>query len=215
MQDKLRAFIDTLFEDAPAGKKAVELKEEMLQNLNDKYNDLLSEGKSEEAAYNLAVASVGDVGELLRYLRREEGASSSEQENLMRYRRRSAIVVPIAVILYILSIIPVMLSDRRAGVVSMFAMIAVATGLLIWNSMSKPVYVRQGDTVVEEFKEWKMQNGHRRQAFRSISGAIWSAALAVYFILSFTTMAWHITWVIFLITAAVNSIIKAIFDLKE
>lgn len=61
MQDKLRAFIDTLFEDAPAGKKVVELKEEMLQNLNDKYSDLLSEGKSEEAAYNLAVASVGDV----------------------------------------------------------------------------------------------------------------------------------------------------------
>ena len=57
MEDKLRAFIDTLFEDAPAGKKAVELKEEMLQNLNDKYNDLLSEGKSEEAAYNLAVLS--------------------------------------------------------------------------------------------------------------------------------------------------------------
>lgn len=49
MQDKLRAFIDTLFEDAPAGKKVVELKEEMLQNLNDKYSDLLSEGKSEEA----------------------------------------------------------------------------------------------------------------------------------------------------------------------
>ncbi|MFR9189154.1 MAG: hypothetical protein ACLVL7_02035 [Anaerotruncus massiliensis (ex Togo et al. 2019)] len=46
MQDKLRAFIDTLFEDAPAGKKVVELKEEMLQNLNDKYSDLLSEGKA-------------------------------------------------------------------------------------------------------------------------------------------------------------------------
>lgn len=143
MQDKLRAFIDTLFEDAPAGKKVVELKEEMLQNLNDKYSDLLSEGKSEEAAYNLAVASVGDVSELLRYLRREEGDSTREQEELMRYRRRSAVVVPIAVILYILSVIPVMLIDRQIGVVSMFVMIAAATGLLIWNSMSKPVYVRQ------------------------------------------------------------------------
>lgn len=36
-------------------KKAVEVKEEILQNIVDKYHDLVAEGKSEEAAYNIAL----------------------------------------------------------------------------------------------------------------------------------------------------------------
>lgn len=46
----------------------MELKEEILQNLIDKYHDLLAEGKSPEAAFNISVASVGDVDELLSSL---------------------------------------------------------------------------------------------------------------------------------------------------
>lgn len=33
MNDKLRNFIESLFEDAPKTKQTIELKEEMLQNL--------------------------------------------------------------------------------------------------------------------------------------------------------------------------------------
>lgn len=45
MKDKLRNFIESLFEDAPKNKQTIELKEEMLQNLIDKYNDLVDSGK--------------------------------------------------------------------------------------------------------------------------------------------------------------------------
>ena len=61
MNEKLRHYIDDLFANAPSTVRAVELKEEMYQNLMDKYNDLINEGKSEESAYNIAVASIGDV----------------------------------------------------------------------------------------------------------------------------------------------------------
>ena len=61
MYDKLREYIESLFKDAPDTVKTVELKEEMLQNLYEKYNDLLAEGRSEQAAFNIAVAGVGDV----------------------------------------------------------------------------------------------------------------------------------------------------------
>ena len=46
MNDKLRSYINTLFQDAPQTKKTVELKEEMLQNLTDKYNDLVAAGQN-------------------------------------------------------------------------------------------------------------------------------------------------------------------------
>ena len=50
---------------------------------------------------------------------------------------------------------------------------------------------------------------------KSVSGLIWAIGLAIYFIVSFLTGAWYITWVIFPITAAVQGLVKAILDLKE
>ena len=69
MENKLRAYMDHLFQDVPNTKKAVEVKEEILQNIVDKYHDLVAEGKSEEAAYNIAIASIGDLDELLASLK--------------------------------------------------------------------------------------------------------------------------------------------------
>ena len=67
--------------------------------------------------------------------------------------------------------------------------------------------------MVEEFPEWKAKNSEINQVFRSVSIALWALAIALYFIVSFTTMAWYITWVIFLIAGAVQAILKAVFDL--
>jgi hypothetical protein len=43
--ERLRTYIESLFENAPKTRKAIELKEEILLNLTDKYNDLIAEGK--------------------------------------------------------------------------------------------------------------------------------------------------------------------------
>lgn len=212
MTDPLRKHIDSLFESAPVSKRTVELKEEMYQNLALKYNDLLAEGKSEEAAYNIVVAGIGDISELLDELQKEEKIDPTVQ-------RRSALLVSVAVMLYILSVVPIIILSEFGmeilGCVLMFVFVAVATGLLVYHSMSKPKYQKNDDTVVEEFKAWSNQNTQRRQLLKAIDGAIWATVLAVYFILSFMTGAWYITWVIFLLGGAVQGIVKAIFDLSE
>ena len=92
MEDKLRAYMDYLFRDVKPTRKSVELKEEILQNLIDKYRDLLAEGKTPEAAYNIAVASIGDMDELLAGLNDElsfEKEVSGEQ--LERGKKKSAL----------------------------------------------------------------------------------------------------------------------------
>ena len=158
MQNKLRAYMDHLFANTPPTKAAVELKEEMLQNLTDKYNDLLAEGKTPEAAFNIATASIGDISELLAQLRREETHEPRYTEDqIQRSRQRSALCISIAVMLYILCVIPCILWQTY-GVIFMFIMIAAATGLLIYNGMTKLSYQKKEDTVVEEFKEWKSES---------------------------------------------------------
>lgn len=221
MEDKLRAYMDHLFRDVKPTKKSVELKEEILQNLVDKYQDLLGEGKSPEAAFNIAVASIGDMEDLLAGLKKEElGVSPLDNEQIEQGRKKSAILISVSVMLYIMSLLPpILLSDTsysdRLAPALMFLIIAIATGLIIYNYLSQPRYYKKDDSIVEEFKEWQEQTDSSRRARKAISSALWSVVVVVYILISFWTMSWHITWVIFLIGAAIEGIIKAIFELKR
>ena len=49
----------------------------------------------------------------------------------------------------------------------------------------------------------------------AIRSAIWTITVAIYIIISFTTGAWHLTWVIFLVAAAVQAVINAGFTMKK
>ena len=103
MENKLRAYMDHLFQDVPNTKKAVEVKEEILQNIVDKYHDLVAEGKSEEAAYNIAIASIGDLDELLASLKdSSQTPNQMDSENYMAWRKKSAIRISIAIMLCVL-----------------------------------------------------------------------------------------------------------------
>jgi len=224
MEDKLRKYIDTLFAETLPTRKSVELKEEMIQNLHDKYNDLISEGKTDEAAYNIAVAGIGDVSDLLKELENDDSSPVyvQDMEEMEKARRKSAMLTAIAVMMYIISFLPLMILSmvdyrftETLGVPVMFIIIAAATGLLIYNNMTKPKYRKQRDTMVEEFREWQSDEKDRKQLRKAISSSLWSIVLAAYFIISFTTFAWHITWIIFIIGAVIESLLNVFFALKK
>ena len=50
---------------------------------------------------------------------------------------------------------------------------------------------------------------------KSVSSLISAVGIALYFILSFVTRAWHVTWVVFPIIGAVQGLARAILDLME
>ncbi|MBQ8207602.1 MAG: hypothetical protein IJZ89_02595 [Clostridia bacterium] len=218
MTEKLRFFIEDLFKDAPKTKRAIELKEEIYQNLTDKYNDLISEGKTPEAAYNISVASVGDISTLIEDLEREANMSGESTENT-EAKKRSALLVSVAVMFYIISVVPVIIFGELGygliGVVMMFLLIAAATGLIIYNAMTKPVYKKKDETITEEFKEWQREKDSRRAVKGAIESVLWCLIVTAYFIISFSSGRWDITWIIFLIGASINGIIDAIFALTK
>ncbi len=55
-----------------------------------------------------------------------------------------------------------------------------------------------------------MQNqpATREERQKAYTSALWLIIVILYFVISFTTRAWPITWIIFLIGAAVSSIVK-------
>ena len=210
MENNIRYYVDEIFSETTPSRKSVELKEEMIQNLQDKYNDLLSEGKTPEAAYNIVVAGIGDVSALLGELENDRTPQGIQREEI---RRKSAMFTAVAVSMYILSVLPVILLRNLTGVVILIVMAAIATGILVFINLAHPDPDDDEDSMVEEFRAWRAGTHEQRSMMRAVSSAMWSVVVALYFIISFTTGAWHITWVIFLIAAAAQSLIKVFWPI--
>lgn len=218
MESIIRDHMESLFADAPKSRRTYELMEEMIRNLTDKYNDLVAAGKQPDTAYEMTIASIGDVSELIADLEESFMRDPIEEQNA---RKRSALATSISIMLYILCPLPLIISamvrggNVLVGLILLFVMVAAATGILIYNGMTKPKYVRADDTMVEEFKEWQSARETEKIARRQISGALWSITAVLYFVISFVFSIWHVSWVIFIIAIAAEQIINAYLSIRK
>lgn len=226
MEYNIRAYVDELFRDAPDTQRAYEMKVELVQNLLDKYNDLVASGKTEEDAYNITIYGIGDIAELLEEMRREEpgypagGQGATYYKAMYHFRRRSAALTAVAVSLYIFSIIPVIVlgvlsselhSDYMAalGVAGMFTFAGIATAILIWNTLTKPKHNDPPEIVIDLYNRKK---GGGRPMLKAVESGFWVLVVAVYFLLSFLTHRWDITWIIFIAAPAVSAILHTAIE---
>lgn len=158
MEPKLREYIEKLFVSAPKTHQAYELKEEIIRNTIERYHDLLAEGKSEGEAYNLAIAGIGDINELIEALGGEVSeAPLHTDEELYKIKSRTSVFKAIAIALYILCFTPcVLLAETALTAVSpafMFFMISIATGLLIYSSKTKYVVCENDKEKISAIKK--------------------------------------------------------------
>lgn len=206
MREKLIAYVDLLFSGVA---DADDIKQEILQNTLDRYDDLLAQGKTQEAAYTLSISGIGDITELL--------GSTPEKQQVVpeptaptpipaKSRVRKKVAIAVAICLYILCPIPVLILTNELGLCGLLAMIAIATGILIATGEKKEV---------EKEKKEEQPQAPSKQMRKSIHSAISTAGLCCYFITSFLTGAWHITWLIFPIVAAITGLVNACLDMKE
>lgn len=65
MNKRIESYVNSLFAKTGNDSKVLDFKEELLANLNEKYNDLLMSGKSEDEAFELVVAGIGNIEKLL------------------------------------------------------------------------------------------------------------------------------------------------------
>lgn len=216
MMTRIRNYITQAFKDVPKTKKATELQEELISNLLEKYNDQLKLGKTEEEAYTSVIANIGDLSELTEGLR-ERHVLSPENPN---DRRKSAMRIAFAVMLFIMSPMALILSTEMygqeiPGLVTMFALIAIGVGLLIYNAASKPRYLKEEESMIEEFKEFKAAKKKDKAIYDSLSAAFWMLVLVIYFYYSFTYGTWAFSWIIFIVGGAIHNLIEALVALRQ
>ena len=215
MVARIRTYIERAFADAPKSKKSTELQEELISSMIEKYNDQLKIGKTEEEAYTAVIAGLGDIGELVDGLRERQVLSHPTAEE----RKKSAMLIAVAVGLFILSpvilIVLAALAQPIVGVALMLVLIAIGTGLLVYNSESKPAYAKEEETLVEEFKEWKTGRSREKSITDSFFAGFSLIVVAIYLLVSFRYGIWAYSWIIFIIAAAIRNIAMAVIRMRE
>lgn len=209
MREQLSQYVNLLFAGAPDSE---DIKQEILQNTLDRFDDLVAQGKTPEAAYRLAISGIGDVNEILGtpvspvQTRTSTVTVEETEEDKKRKKIRAA-----AIAMYILCGIPLFILSEFSldtlGLSLTLALVACATYLMIITSKK--------DDDDEDEKEEKRNNSPEHKLKESIGNVIWVVGLIAYFGISFTTGAWYITWIVFPIMACVRGLSDAIIDLKE
>ena len=223
IRKRLQDHIDRLFYNAPPNRAAFELKEELMANSMERYADLTARGMSDEEAYGSVIGSIGNVDELLAALPADDLAAQSDWE--LDRREHSAGITALSVGLYIFAGV-VFFAGAAAGAVwdGVWVLIGLAvaaaicivpTCLLVYNAYRWPKYTKKEETMVEDFKEWTADSKKAKSLRGAISSLLWTFTVAVYLIVSFTTFAWSITWMIFIIAAFVEAFITLLFRLKD
>ena len=207
MREQLIQYVNLLFAGAI---DCEEVKQEILQNTLDRFDDLVAQGKSPEAAYRLAIAGIGDINEILGAAIHAPAASATPvqtvqpetEEDIRRKKIRAG-----AIALYIICALPLIILSQfgldNLGLCLTLLIVAFATYLMIITGR------KDDDDDEKESKEAK------HPLKESIGNIIWVGGLILYFALSFYSGAWHITWLIFPIMACARGLSDAIIDLVE
>ncbi len=216
MRDQLIRYVDLLFAGA---EDADDVKQEILQNTLDRYDDLVAQGKTPQAAYSLAISGIGDLSEILnRVPETPRDVPGYVPQPAMEEKKTPAwkkIVRIIAIFLYIICIIPLLVLDEMGmdtiGLVGTISIVAVATVGMIISADDEKADKKER----EDETESREPMTPRQEMRKAVKKAISTLGLVLYFVISFATRAWHITWLIFPMMAAVQGIVTACMDLKE
>lgn len=208
MREQLIQYVNLLF----AGTQgADDIRAEILQNTLDRYDDLIAQGKSPEAAYRLAISGIGDVNEIfgVHAEKVNEPQAAKDPAHTEHNDAQQKKLRGIAVAMYILCAVPlIVLSEFGLDILGLcltIGMVAAATYIMVITSKD------ENDDEANE----KTQQTPQQELKKSIGKIISTIALVLFFLLSFSTGAWHNTWLIFPIAACTKGLVNAIIDLKE
>lgn len=134
-----------------------------------------------------------------------ESSSNTLGEN--DSKKKTAFVVSASVFLYFIAVIWIILATSFSYIdeiiaVSIFLLIcAFATVWLIYHFMSIP-------------KKEEAQEKLKKKEIEKFDGIIALVFTCIYLFVSFTTTAWHITWLIWIVYALIIEIIHLILGMK-
>ena len=320
--ETIKSYLEAMFANMPNTSEVKKAKAELLTMMEDKYNELLADGVSENTAVGTVISEFGNLDELAEGLGLEKEVKETHEreeskprhflrmdeiENYLSITRTNGLLIGIGVLLCITSVTwPIyldILGDTKpfelVGVAGMFISIAVAVALFVfagirgndWEFLDKElcqIDMATADMVKDRRKAFKVPHavficvavmlfilwipiaaldieavsgglfffvgigvcmiiyasmvmGSYEKVLKlndskTISGrygkdkgdivyvnkfaegvmeVFWPTMTCIYLIISFVTMQWHMTWIIWPIAGIVHRLLQVVFEAEE
>lgn len=188
--ETIKSYLNNIFARLPKTNEILKLKSDLLSNMEDKYNELKSNGKSENEAIGIVISEFGNIDELINeygieYGSEEDVLPSLTEDGVNDYlnaNKKSGKIIGIGVFLCILApamliLINQLVKDGFIGSISekvgdvvglsaLFFLIAIAVGLFIYSGMvmEKFNYLTKGFELPKHLTTFVQQ---RKDAFHS------------------------------------------------
>jgi hypothetical protein len=213
MNERIAEHVEKLFAIAPPEPAILDIKEELLSALYDKYEDLLASGQSEETAYSLVISGIGDIQDLLRDYTDAGPYSAKEAE---KKRNLGSLYISVGVATFVLSLAAAFLfSWLGFDIIGLGLMVlcwAAAVGLIVYGiNLGKARYIKRSDTFVENYKEKTEERERNSSMKKAVNSALWPMIIVISLAFSFITHNWAFSWIIILVGVSVQQFINLRF----
>ncbi|MGM9617981.1 permease prefix domain 1-containing protein [Butyricicoccus sp.] len=213
----IRNYINAMFSSLPKTPEILRLQAEMMENMEDKYHDLIREGKSEHEAVGIILADIGSA----ENLKAELGITDTEPQEdhsafltqRAAFQRKFAVAIASGVVLCICAIIAGAVSDTFTHndaytCFAFFIPIAAAVAIFVYFGIRESWYENR-------YKEIYHEAEPESKGFSdAIAAIIFPLAVVIYLILGFVFDLWHPGWIIFPICGLIVAAVEAYEKLK-
>lgn len=122
------------------------------------------------------------------------------------------------VVLCILSIMPMFIAlcftERDVVMIAMVALLLFIVGIAV-NMIVRTILIKDSYDMLLQNNDYSIRKKRSRDRLGVFEQIYWLLITAIYFIVSFFTNAWGITWIIWVIGGILAGIIKLIFENKS
>ena len=151
----IRNYFDYMFRNLPNTEEVRRAKAELLQMMEDKYEELIAEGKTENEAVGIVISEFGNLDELAESLGISEAVTENPDEakpmlsmdrvkEYLAMNSQCSILIPLGIALCIFSVAFNIIAElipyinlEALGVSSMFLAIGAAVGLFIYSGIKR------------------------------------------------------------------------------
>lgn len=151
--ETIKNYLETMFSSLPNTAEVRKARYELLQMMEDKYTELINEGKTDNEAVGIVISEFGNLDEIADDLGIKEVivnqpeidyrmVSMDEVKNYLNDKNRFGLMIAIGVYLCITSVCGFFLCEafhldnEILGIIYLFFSIAIAVGLFVYSGMS-------------------------------------------------------------------------------
>lgn len=198
--ERLRIYLDNLFSGLPDTGEVSDRKAYILSRMEERYSDLLSQGKNEDEAFGIVVSEFDSIEEI----KSELSLAEKTMEEYKSFKKKFALGIALGVFLCILAPVS-FLATRRPLLFLLF----VAAGVFLF------VYFGILDGNYREILGLDRTTSANKKKADLICGVTMILATLAFLILGAVFNLWHPGWVVFPVGGLICAIVSIIYEYKS